>query len=113
MGIGGAGTIASGALGAMSAAAAFETWQTNVRFNEIYLSMGVFSDATEDTTYKVSSKYFGKVFEKILADKELKSKRIRVDTISDVETLNVTDKLPPGPLTEHFKKNGSDMSIFS
>ncbi|KAK4546475.1 hypothetical protein LTR36_002152 [Oleoguttula mirabilis] len=76
-----------GALFSMAIAAARENETTNVRFNEIYLSYRVEVDelAVQHGVTKASE--FGKVYEMILADPKVRSSRVRVDHLEDLEKL--------------------------
>lgn len=80
--------MTQGALFSMSVAAARENESTNVRFNEIYLAFRVEVDdlAVQHGVTKASD--FGKVYELLLANSKVRSSRVRVDNLGDLETLN-------------------------
>lgn len=84
--------MTQGALFPMATAAARENESTNVRFNEIYLRYRVEVDevAAQHGTTKASD--FGKVFELILANPEVRSSRVRVDDLEDLKKLKYQKK---------------------
>ncbi|KAK4986629.1 hypothetical protein LTR50_005156 [Elasticomyces elasticus] len=84
--------MTQGALFPMTIAAARDNEFTNVRFNEIYLGFRVEVDgvAVQHGTTKASD--FGKVYEMILANPEVRSSRVRVETLKDLEKLRYQRK---------------------
>ena len=85
--------MTQGALYPMAMAAARENESTNVRFNELYLSFRVEVDevAAQHGTTKASD--FGKVYEMILADPQVRSSRVRVDDLEDLKKLKWQKKI--------------------
>ncbi|KAK4981224.1 hypothetical protein LTR66_004650 [Elasticomyces elasticus] len=84
--------MTQGALFPMTIAAARDNEFTNVRFNELYLGFRVEVDevAVQNGTTKASD--FGKVYELILANPEVRSSRVRVETLEDIEKLRYQKK---------------------
>jgi len=79
--------MTQGPLFSMSVAAARENESTNVRFNEIYLAfrVEVDEDAVQHGVTKASD--FGKVYELILTDADVRSSRVMVESTDDLEKL--------------------------
>jgi len=84
--------MTQGALFPMCMAAARDNESTNVRFNEIYLGYRVEVDevAAQNGTTKASD--FGKVYELILANPEVRSWRVRVEDLEDLKKLRYQKK---------------------
>lgn len=84
--------MTQGALFSMTTAAARENESTNVRFNEIYLAfrVEVDEDAVQHGVTKASD--FGNVYELILANSEVRSSRVRVETVEDLKKLKYQKK---------------------
>lgn len=108
LGVCGATTVSQGALYSMAAAACFENLQTNIRFNEVNLAIGVKSDLPEadGTDYVVSSAEFAQVYEKILQDTTIRFQRVTVAKREDIADLKMADKLPDSPMIGMLLKNG-------
>lgn len=84
--------MTQGALFSMTTAAARENVSTNVRFNEIYLAFRVEVDELAVQHGVTKSSDFGNVYELILANPEVRSSRIRVDDLDDLEKLKYQKK---------------------
>lgn len=81
-----------GALFPFATAGARENESTTVRFNELYLAFRVEVDesAVEHGVTKASD--FANVYESILATPEVRSSRVRVDTVDDIKKLKYQKK---------------------
>ncbi|SMR64424.1 unnamed protein product [Zymoseptoria tritici ST99CH_3D1] len=81
-----------GALFSFATAASRENEATNVRFNEVYLAFRVEVDeqAVQHGVTKASD--FAKVYEMVLADSSVRSSRVRVESVADIETLRCQKK---------------------
>lgn len=79
--------MTQGARFSMCIAAACENEKTNVRFNEIMLVFLVEVDEVTAKQGSVKTTDFGKVYELLLDDKEVRSSRVSVDDEADMETL--------------------------
>ncbi|KAK5122167.1 hypothetical protein LTR85_004413 [Meristemomyces frigidus] len=80
-------TMTQGAFFPMCIDAAHENEGTPVRFNAIYLGFRVEVDelAVQHGVTKASD--FGRVYELILASPAMRSSRVRVEGVEDMETL--------------------------
>lgn len=87
----------------LAAAVSFENLKTNIRFNEIILSIGIKSqlDAATDDGFTVSSAEFAQVYAQILQNNHIRSKKIVVAAKSGIANLNVVDTLLTIPMIEH------------
>ena len=79
--------IPQGALFSMCVSAARENLETNVRFNELYLAFRVEVDEDAKLHGVVSASEFAKVYEAILAKEEVRSARVRLDDVKDMDVL--------------------------
>lgn len=84
--------MTQGALFPFATAASRENESTNVRFNEIYLGYRVEVDeqAIEHGVTKASD--FAKVYEMVLSNPEVRSSRVRVDDLEDLNKLKFAKK---------------------
>jgi len=76
----------------MATAACRENEATNVRFNEIYLAFRVEVDEVAAQNRTTSASDFGLVYEEILARPEIRSSRVRVESLEDLKDLKYTRK---------------------
>ncbi|KAK0720190.1 hypothetical protein B0H67DRAFT_608892 [Lasiosphaeris hirsuta] len=84
--------FAQGALFSFATAAARENESTNIRFNEVYLMFRVEVDA-EAAAHGVSgASEFAAVYEGILANPEIRSGRVKVETPADFKDLKWAKK---------------------
>lgn len=111
MGIAGPTTISQGALYSLAAAACFENLKTNIRFNEINLTIGVKSQPEEASDFNVSSAEFAGVYSQILENKDVRSKRIIVAQKDDIAKLNIVEKLPNTPMMHQLIQHGRPTQI--
>ncbi|QUC15804.1 uncharacterized protein UV8b_00045 [Ustilaginoidea virens] len=100
LGIGGAVSIAQGALFAFAGVGAYECMRTNVRFNEVYLALQVAVDDVAVKNKLVKASRFAQVYERILDRKDLKSARVYVENERDIDHLRFEKKLPDSPLVK-------------
>lgn len=84
--------MTQGTLFSMSLAAARENESTNVRFNEIYLAFRVEVDEVAAQHGVTKASDFGKVYELILANPEVRSSRVRVEGLEDLKKLKYQKK---------------------
>lgn len=92
----GATGVSQGALFSLAAVATRELDKTNVRFNEAYLDYRVEYDAEcegEANSWKMKASDYAKVYEGILADKDIKGCTVTVESPKDLEKLRVEPKL--------------------
>ncbi|KAH8904864.1 NAD(P)-binding protein [Coniochaeta sp. PMI_546] len=81
-----------GALFSMATAACRENATTNVRFNEVYLAFRVEVDADAAQHGVTSASEFASVYEQLLARPDIRSSRVRVDSIDDLRELRFERK---------------------
>ena len=79
--------MTQGALFSLCTGAARENENTTVRFNEIYLSFRVEVDDLAAEHGVTKSSDFAKVYEMVLANERVRSSRVRVDDVADLEGL--------------------------
>lgn len=84
--------MTQGPLFSMATAAARENEKTNVRVNEVYLMFRVEVDEDAAQHGVSSSSEFASVYEGILANSEIRSSRVRVETPADFKNLKFTKK---------------------
>lgn len=100
LGVAGVTAISQGALFSMANVACYENTNTNIRFNEVYLCYRVDYDsvcAEKGTADRIKASDFARVYEGILANKEIKACRISVYGPEDVEQLKYDKKLVRKP----------------
>lgn len=105
MGLAGITGVTQGALYAMAAAGAFENTKTNIRFNEVHLNLAVQYDTEAEKTQRVKASDFARVYQAIL-EGDMKSTRITVKAVEDIDKLVVTKKLPESPFIDHMLEKG-------
>lgn len=80
--------IGQGALVALANVACRELPETNVRFNEVYLSTRVDYDAVVDAGKPVvKASEFGKVYEAVLENKDISAARVTVTDAADIRNI--------------------------
>jgi len=84
--------MTQGALFSMAMAAARDNESTNVRFNEIYLAYRVEVDEVAAQHGATKASDFGKVYELLLANPEVRSSRVRVEDLEDLKKLRYQKK---------------------
>jgi hypothetical protein len=84
--------MTQGPLFSMATAAARENDSTNVRFNELYLGFRVEVDELAEHHGVTKASDFAKVYEKILDDPKVRSSRVRVESVEDIEKLRYQRK---------------------
>lgn len=84
--------MTQGALFSMATAACRENAETNVRFNEVYLMFRVEVDRDAAQHGCTSASDFAIVYEGILANPEIRSSRVRVDTVDAIKKLKYERK---------------------
>jgi hypothetical protein len=95
-GLGGVTAVSQGALFSLANVACRENADTNVRFNEVFLSYRVDYDAVCDekgTDNRMRASDFAKVYEGILGNPDIKGTRVTVRGPADVESLKYKPKL--------------------
>jgi len=100
LGVAGVTAISQGALFTMANVGCFENANTNIRFNEVYLHYRVDFDSVAEekgTTNRLKASDFARVYEKILANKEIDACRVSVHSPEDVDDLKYKKKLSPRP----------------
>lgn len=83
-------SVSQGALFALAGVAAYENANTNVRCNEIFLSVRVDYDSVcekDKSRPRMKASEFARVYEKILGDKQIKGARVSVFGSEDVEQI--------------------------
>lgn len=83
--------ISQGPLYSLAAAAAFETAETNVRFNEVYLDLWVKTDISKFEGAMASS-VFADNYVEVLSRTDVKSSRIFVTKESEVKNFRFEKK---------------------
>jgi hypothetical protein len=81
----------------LASVACLENRKTNVRFNEVYLGYRVDYDSVVEEKggdNRMKASEFSRVYEAILADKDIKGCRITVSGPGDVDQLKYKKKLP-------------------
>ncbi|OIW22620.1 NAD(P)-binding protein [Coniochaeta ligniaria NRRL 30616] len=81
-----------GALFSMATAACRENANTNVRFNEVYLAFRVEVDEDAAQHGVTSASEFASVYEQLLGRPDIRSSRVRVDSIGDLKELKFEKK---------------------
>ncbi|KAJ7143126.1 hypothetical protein C8R43DRAFT_1015658 [Mycena crocata] len=84
--------MTQGPLFSMATAASRENEHTNVRFNEVYLTFRVEVDELAAKHKVTSASEFASVYEGILANPEIRSSRVRVDSTDDIKDLKCKKK---------------------
>ncbi|KAJ7143125.1 hypothetical protein C8R43DRAFT_1015656 [Mycena crocata] len=84
--------MTQGSLFSMATAACRENEHTNVRFNEVYLGFRVEVDVLAAEHKVTSASEFASVYEGILANPEIRSSRVRVDSTDDIKDLKYKKK---------------------
>jgi hypothetical protein len=84
--------MTQGPLFSMATAACRENAATNVRFNEIYLAFRVEVDEVAAQNGSTSASDFGSVYEQLLARPEIRSSRVRVESLEDLTDLKYKRK---------------------
>ncbi|KAL2830987.1 hypothetical protein BJY01DRAFT_240234 [Aspergillus pseudoustus] len=84
--------MTQGALFSFATAAARETAETNVRFNEVYLAFRVLYDDVAVAQGVTKASDFVPVYEAILAREEIRSARVWVETVEDIKAIRFTCK---------------------
>ncbi|SPQ18453.1 c5bd3642-af16-4947-bec4-7866ddec707b [Thermothielavioides terrestris] len=84
--------MTQGALFSMATAACRENANTNVRFNEVYLMFRVEVDEVAARNGTTRASDFAHVYEGILANSEIRSSRVRVDTVDAIKNLKYERK---------------------
>ena len=94
VGLAGVTGISQGALFSMANAACWENENTNIRFNEVYLCYRVDFDAVCEQLggNRIKSSAFAKVYEGILANKDIRGCRVSVYGPQDIEELKYKKK---------------------
>ncbi|ETS84445.1 hypothetical protein PFICI_02470 [Pestalotiopsis fici W106-1] len=87
--------IAQGALFSMSAVAAQEQKETNVRFNELYLAYRVEVDDDADAHGVVRASDFGVIYERLLERPDIRGMRVKILDESDIADLKFEPKGMP------------------
>lgn len=93
----GATAMAQGALFSLANVAIRENTRTNIRANEIYLNTRVdYDDVVEKKgdLWRVRASEFGRVYEAVLANREIDACRVSVLGKDDLEDLKYEKKLP-------------------
>jgi hypothetical protein len=98
--------ISQGALFSMANVACLENEKTNIRFNEVYLSIRIEYDSaceekgTGGDWQRTKASDFARVQEGIWANEEIRACRVSVLSPADIDTLQYKKKLggwfPPG-----------------
>lgn len=76
----------------MATAACRENAETNVRFNEVYLAFRVEVDEDASQHGVTSASEFASVYEQLLARPDIRSSRIRIDSVDDLKELKFKRK---------------------
>lgn len=84
--------MTQGALYSMATAAARDNESTNVRFNEVYLNVRVEVDEVAAQKGTVPSSTFAGVYEQLLDRADIRSSRVRIDSVEDMKTLKWAKK---------------------
>ncbi|KEY63847.1 hypothetical protein S7711_11495 [Stachybotrys chartarum IBT 7711] len=84
--------ISQGAMFSMVYSAFKGLAETNVRCNEIYLAQRVEVDKVAEQHGTMKSSAFGRAYERILAQSDLKGCRVRIEKPEDVDTLKIEKK---------------------
>ncbi|KAL4954081.1 hypothetical protein BDW69DRAFT_144667 [Aspergillus filifer] len=84
--------MSQGALFSFATAAARECAETNVRFNEIYLAFRVEVDENAVKHGVTSASSFARVYEAVLAREEIRSARVLVKGVGDLEDVKFVSK---------------------
>ncbi|KAI9147166.1 hypothetical protein HJFPF1_13198 [Paramyrothecium foliicola] len=85
-------SITQGAVFSMSAVAAYEQKETNVRFNEIYLSFRVELDDDADAHGVTRSSDFGEIYERLLERPDIRGMRVLALEPADIKDLKFEPK---------------------
>ena len=89
--------MSQGALFSLANVACRENAKTNIRFNEVYLSYRVDYDSVceeKGTDNRMKASDFARVYEGILANKNIKASRVSVFGPQDLDDLKYKPKLP-------------------
>lgn len=84
--------MAQGALFSMCTAGCRENESTNVRFNEVYLAFRVEVDEAAAQHGVTSASEFAAVYQQLLDRPDIRSSRVRVDTVQDIKNLKFARK---------------------
>ena len=96
LGWAGVTAISQGALFSMANVACLENKSTNVRFNEVFLNYRVDFDAVAEqkgASGIIKSSEFARVYESVLANKNIEGCRVSINSPDDVENLKFVRKL--------------------
>lgn len=97
LGVAGVTAISQGALFSLANVACLENVKTNIRFNEVYLCYRVDFDSVAEkkgTADRIKASDFARVYEGILANKDIDACRVSVLGPGDVDDLKYRKKLP-------------------
>jgi hypothetical protein len=84
--------MTQGPLFSMATAACRENEATSVRFNEIYLAFRVEVDEVAAQNGTTSASDFALVYEQILDRPDIRSSRVRVESVEDLKDLKYKRK---------------------
>jgi hypothetical protein len=79
--------MTQGALFSMATAASRENMDTNIRFNEVYLGFRVEVDESAAQSGATSSSKFASVYEQLLTRPDIRSSRVYVESLADIQDL--------------------------
>lgn len=97
LGVAGVTAISQGALFSLANVACLENIQTNVRFNELYITCRVdYDKVIDENKYEGRTKAseFGRVYETILKNEDIDACRVSVTGSTDLENPEYAKKLP-------------------
>ena len=96
-GVAGVTAISQGALFSLANVASLENAKTNIRFNEVYLCYRVDFDSVAEekgAAGRIKASDFARVYEGILANKNIDASRVSVYGPQDIDDLKYKKKLP-------------------
>jgi len=96
LGFAGVTAVSQGALFSLANVACLENAKTNIRFNEVYLCYRVDFDSVceeEGTADRIKVSDFARVYEGILANKDIKASRVSILGPEDIKDLKYKEKL--------------------
>lgn len=102
-GIAGVTAVSQGALYSLASVACLENAKTNIRFNEVYLCYRVDYDSVSEEKGNancIKASDFARVYEGILANKDITASRVSVFGLEDVDDLKHKKKLPKSTWAE-------------
>jgi len=97
LGLAGVTAVSQGALFSMANVACLENTNTKIRFNEVYLCYRVDFDSVceeKGTVDRIKVSDFARVYEGILANKDIKDCRVSIYGPQDIDDLKYKKKLP-------------------